>query len=92
MNALVVLRILGLLLALFSVTMLPPVAISWIYQDGSGLAFIYGFLITLTAGLLLYLPLRRHRAELRIPPPWPTSFMPRGRFPTMGSFMPTSRP
>ena len=66
MNALVVLRILGLLLALFSVTMLPPVAISWIYQDGSGLAFIYGFLITLTAGLLLYLPLRRHRAELRI--------------------------
>ncbi|MGD9386800.1 MAG: TrkH family potassium uptake protein [Gammaproteobacteria bacterium] len=66
MNALVVLRIVGLLLALFSLTMLPPVAVSWYYADGAGLAFFEAFLFTLLAGLLLYLPLRRHRAELRI--------------------------
>jgi trk system potassium uptake protein len=66
MNALVVLRIIGLLLSLFSLTMLPPVAVSWLYHDGAWLAFAQAFAIILAAGLTLYLPLRRHRAELRI--------------------------
>lgn len=66
MNALVVLRILGLLLALFSVTMLPPVVVSWIYNDGAMLAFVEAFFIIAAAGIAIYLPLRRHRAELRI--------------------------
>ena len=66
MNGLVVLRILGLLLALFSITMLPPVAVSWIYHDGAWLAFVQSFFIIAAAGLAIYLPLRRHRAELRI--------------------------
>jgi trk system potassium uptake protein len=65
-NPLVVLRILGLLLSLFSLTMLPPVVVSWIYHDGVWLSFVQAFLIVLAAGLTLYLPLRRHRAELRI--------------------------
>lgn len=66
MNGLVVLRILGLLLALFSLTMLPPVAVSWLYNDGAWPAFAQAFVIILAAGLALFLPLRRHRAELRI--------------------------
>lgn len=66
MNGLVVLRIIGLLLALFSLTMLPPVFISWLYADGAWAAFVYAFLIILAAGLALFLPLRHHRAELRI--------------------------
>lgn len=66
MNGFVVLRILGLLLALFSLTMLPPVAVSLIYNDGQWLHFIQAFLVILVAGLTLYLPLRRRRAELRI--------------------------
>jgi trk system potassium uptake protein len=65
-NALVVLRILGLLLSLFSLTMLPPAAISYLYADGAGAAFLYAFLILAAAGLAVYLPLRRHRAELRL--------------------------
>jgi trk system potassium uptake protein len=65
-NVLVVLRILGLLLALFSLTMLPPVFISWLYNDGQWPMFAQSFLIILAAGLALYLPLRRRRAELRI--------------------------
>jgi trk system potassium uptake protein TrkH len=65
-NGLVVLRIVGLLLALFSLTMLPPVVVSWWYADGAGLAFMEAFFIILAAGLALYLPLRRHHAELRI--------------------------
>jgi trk system potassium uptake protein len=65
-NLLVVLRILGLLLAIYSITMLPPVFVSWLYNDGAGRAFVYAFFIILAAGLALFLPLRRHRAELRI--------------------------
>jgi trk system potassium uptake protein len=65
-NGLVVLRILGLLLALFSITMLPPAVVSWIYNDGAWLPFVQAFFITAGAGLALFLPLRRHRAELRI--------------------------
>ena len=66
MNPLIVLRILGLLLALFSFTMLPPAVVSWIYQDGAGIAFLEGFALMLAAGLALYLPLRRQHGELRI--------------------------
>jgi trk system potassium uptake protein len=66
LNIFVVLRILGLLLALFSLTMLPPAVVSWIYHDGVWLPFVQAFFINAAAGLALYLPLRRHRAELRI--------------------------
>jgi trk system potassium uptake protein len=65
-NGLVVLRILGLLLALFSLTMLPPAVVSWIYNDGAWPAFVQAFFIVAAAGLASWLPLRRHRAELRI--------------------------
>jgi trk system potassium uptake protein len=65
-NGLVVFRIIGLLLAGFSLTMLPPAVVSWIYADGAWAAFVYAFFIILAAGLALFLPLRRHRAELRI--------------------------
>jgi trk system potassium uptake protein len=65
-NGLVVLRIIGLLLALFSLTMLPPVAVSWIYADGAWPAFAEAFLIIAAVGLVIYLPLRHHRSELRI--------------------------
>lgn len=66
MNFLVVLRILGQLLSLFSLTMLPPVAVSLLYADGQWMDFVEAMGIILAAGLVLYLPLRRHRAELKI--------------------------
>jgi trk system potassium uptake protein len=65
-NGLVVLRIIGLLLALFSLTMLPPVLSPGCIADGAWPAFAQAFVIILAAGLALFLPLRRHRAELRI--------------------------
>lgn len=66
MHLAVVQRILGLLLMLFSSSMLPPIAVSWIYEDGSMLAFIYGFAVTLAAGFLIWLPVRDQRHELRL--------------------------
>jgi trk system potassium uptake protein TrkH len=59
-------RILGLLLMLFSTTMLPPVAVSLAFDDGSALAFIFGFAATFAAGLLIWLPVRTEKRELRL--------------------------
>ena len=60
-----IIRILGLLVAMFSVTMLPPALISLIYGDGAGLAFLVAFILSLVTGLAFWYPFRRDRADLR---------------------------
>ena len=62
----VVQRILGLLLMLFSVTMLPPVVVSYIFQDGGSTAFLYAFGFTVVAGVLIWLPVRFQEEDLRL--------------------------
>jgi trk system potassium uptake protein TrkH len=62
----VVQRILGLLLMLFSLTMMPPVAVSVHFADGQTGAFFTSFAITFVAGLLAWLPSRNDRRELRL--------------------------
>ncbi len=59
-------KILGLLLMIFSVTMLPPVAVALIYGDGGGMPFIYAFLVILGTGLTIWLPVARTRQDLRV--------------------------
>lgn len=59
-------QILGVLLMLFSLTMLPPVFVSAWYADGSAPAFVSGFLVTLLASLAIWAPVRRADRELRI--------------------------
>jgi trk system potassium uptake protein TrkH len=66
MNWTVVQRILGLLLMMFSVTMLPPIAFSIYYDDHSWLPFVEGFGLTLAAGILIWLPVHRSRKDLRL--------------------------
>lgn len=61
----VILRILGILLMIFSITMLPPVIVSLIYDDGHDYAFVGGFAITLVTGFLIWLPVYRVRQDLR---------------------------
>lgn len=61
----VVLRILGILLMLFSFTMLPPVAVSYIYDDGNAVPFLIAFSIILATGFLIWAPVYRVRNELR---------------------------
>ncbi|MEZ5563884.1 MAG: TrkH family potassium uptake protein [Gammaproteobacteria bacterium] len=62
----VVQRILGLLLMLYSITMMPPVAVSVHFADGQTGAFFYSFAITFAVGLLAWLPARNDRRELRL--------------------------
>jgi len=66
MNWTVVQRILGLLLMMFSLTMLPPIIISVIFGEPSWLPFVEGFGLTLAAGFLFWLPVHRSRKELRL--------------------------
>ncbi|MBY5994203.1 TrkH family potassium uptake protein [Ferrimonas balearica] len=58
-------RIIGLLVALFSITMLPPALIAVIYKDGGGTTFVQAFVVSLTLGLLLWYPNRYAKQELR---------------------------
>ncbi len=66
MNLSSVQRILGILLMLFSLTMVPPVAVSFWYDDGAGPPFALAFLITLLAGAICWAPVRHIRRELRL--------------------------
>ena len=66
MQLLVIQRILGLLLILFSSALLPPMLVGLYYGDGAVGAFLQAFLIILVAGIGLFLPVRRQRKELRL--------------------------
>ena len=66
MNWTVVQRILGLLLMVFSLTMLPPIVWSFVYQENSWLPFVEGFALTLLSGLAIWFPVRRSRRDLRL--------------------------
>ena len=61
-----VLKILGVLLVMFSTTLLPPLMIALIGGDGGALAFFVAWLVTIVAGLALWLPLRAKKRELRV--------------------------
>ncbi len=65
MQTLVVLRVLGLLLSIFSVTMLVPGLVSLYFDDGSSRSFFFGFIVTLVIGLSTYLPLRNYSEPLK---------------------------
>ena len=66
MNWTVVQRILGLLLMMFSITMLPPVLFSLYYADQSWLPFVEGFALTFAAGFLCWFPVHRSKKDLRL--------------------------
>ncbi len=58
-------RILGMLLMLFSITMLPAAAVGLHYGEQARNAFLIGFLFTLVVGCLIWIPVRAQRDELR---------------------------
>ena len=66
MQLAVILRILGILLSLFSLTMVPPLVISLFTKDGSATPFILAFVIILFIGLLFWLPVKNFKNDLRL--------------------------
>ena len=59
-------QVLGLLLMVFSLSMLPPIGVSLLYQDGATREFLYGLWITLATGAATWWPVRHDRAELKV--------------------------
>jgi trk system potassium uptake protein TrkH len=66
MQLTVIQRVVGLLLMLFSFSMLPAVLVGLIYGDGGVVAFLDGFAVTFFMGLILWLPVFREQRELRL--------------------------
>jgi trk system potassium uptake protein len=66
MHLQIALRILGGLLMMFSVTMLPPLILSFAVADGVEKVFLNAFVITFVSGFVLWLLFRRFEAEMRI--------------------------
>ncbi|MEA9389824.1 Trk system potassium transporter TrkH [Acerihabitans sp. TG2] len=58
-------RIVGLLVMLFSGTMIVPGLVALIYRDGAGSAFTQTFFFALLIGLVLWLPNRQQKNELK---------------------------
>jgi trk system potassium uptake protein TrkH len=58
-------RITGVLLMMFSLTMLPPLLVNFIYGEGVIVPFLMGLWITLAFGAMLWWPVRGNQAELK---------------------------
>jgi len=61
----VIRRISGLLLGLFSVTMLPPMLVAFVYDEQNYRPFVIGFLAIFLTGLALWLSAKHAKEELR---------------------------
>ncbi|ORU92680.1 MAG: potassium transporter [Cycloclasticus sp. symbiont of Bathymodiolus heckerae] len=61
----VIRRISGLLLGLFSITMLPPIFISYLYEEQNHQPFIIGFFTIFLTGGILWATARNAKGELR---------------------------
>lgn len=66
MRLAVIARLMGLLLIVFSATMLPPAALAWFESAATLGAFLAAAGVALVAGTLLYFPFRRVEQELRV--------------------------
>lgn len=61
----IVFRVLGLLLMLFSITLIPPIFISMFYQDSATFAFVVSFVLILLFGILVWAPVYNNQQDLR---------------------------
>ncbi|TMO65897.1 TrkH family potassium uptake protein [Pseudoalteromonas aurantia] len=60
-----IIKILGQLVALFSITMVPPALVSLIYKDGGGVPFVLAFVFSIAIGMLAYYPNRKEKGDLK---------------------------
>ena len=66
MHTKLIFRILGLLLMVFSLTLIPPIIIAFIYADGGLKEFSLSLISLLIVGAMMWYPTRRDSHELKI--------------------------
>ena len=59
-------RMLGLVLLIFGLSLIPPIIVELIYRDGKFSPFIISLCIVFIFGLILWLPVRNSKTELKI--------------------------
>ena len=65
MHIAVIARVLGMLLMIFSLTMLSPIIVAHLYQEDTAPMFVLAFAITQIVGLVFWLPTKNKTGELR---------------------------
>ncbi|GJJ80096.1 Trk system potassium uptake protein TrkH [Pasteurella canis] len=65
MRILSIIRIIGILVMCFSITMLAPAFVALLYGDGGGKAFVQTFVMSSIVGLSLWWSCHHHKEELR---------------------------
>ena len=58
----VIMKIMGVLLSLFSISLLPPTAVAVLSADGTQTPFLFAFIVTLVTGFVFWFA-TRHRQE-----------------------------
>ncbi|MBN2647882.1 MAG: potassium transporter [Thiotrichales bacterium] len=66
MHSKIIRKIFGLLLMIFSISLLPPIVVAMLYQDGALIAFSSVMIGLLVLGGLLWYPVRHYKRELKI--------------------------
>lgn len=65
MHFTVILRILGMLLMIFSLTMAIPILLAWALNETAINAFLAALAITFASGMIIWMPVQHVRHELR---------------------------
>jgi len=65
MNYSIILKIIGIMLILFSLMLFIPISVSLFYNDGNLETFLNSFVITLFFGLILYLPNIKSKNDIK---------------------------
>ena len=66
MHLTVIQRVTGILLMLFSISLVPPFLVDLWYVEGASSVFLSSYLGTLLAGIVIWLPVRHIKTELRL--------------------------
>ena len=59
-------KIVGIFLIIFSLSMLPPILVNWLYDQHNSMEFIATFLLSLASGLLLWVPFHRSHYDVKV--------------------------
>ena len=62
----VIQRLAGLLIMLFSFSLLPPIVVDLIYEENTTQVFLYSYVVLIVTGFLLFLPARNDKSDLRL--------------------------
>jgi trk system potassium uptake protein TrkH len=65
MNFPMISKVLGLLMMIFSIALLPPILVSYLYNENTHQVFLLSFFVILTLGLVMWLPFNGKKTELR---------------------------